>query len=271
MMSTPLDDGLRIDDDDITLEGDQPKGPAASGGGVYFKLLLAGVVAAGLVVILVVILSSPSGRPGRPGVPGIAAGVRTDSARVAALARQVRDLQQDVKVLRENLGKLALNLKRLQELGAASGGPVKAAALRPLVIRIVDDRLKKKVRALRPPTSTQTNTRLAALGRRVQVLERQLAGLKKAASRPVRPKPKPDKKKKKKTATRPKSFFGEGGSGSVKVITHTVKSDENLFRIAKRYRDRGYRVTAKDIQRWNKISDPKKVWKGMRLKIQLRR
>jgi hypothetical protein len=261
MVSTPLDDGLRIDEDDITLDRDEPKGPAAAGGGVYFKLLLAGVVAAGLVVILVVILSSPPRHPGRPGVTAAANQGPAASAQVAALTQQVKDLKQEVKVIRDDLNRVAQDLKKLQALGAAGTGPVRAAALRPVVNRIVDERLKKTIRSLKRASRSAAGAEVAALSRRLHAVEQRLAHLAKrapVARKPpaTRPRPKPA----------PRSWFGETGAARPKLVIHQVQANETLFRIAQKYR-----VSVPELRRWNKNIKPENLRQGMKIRVYVKR
>ncbi len=268
-VSTPLDDGLRIDEDDITLDRDEPKGPAAPGGGVYFKLLLAGVVAAGLVVILVVILSSPPRQPGRPGTTTPSVRGRIAPAQAAALAQQVNDLRQEVKVIRDDMAKLAQDLKKLRELGAASGGAIKAAALRPVVNRLVDERLKRTVRGLRRASRSGTSAELTALSRRLKTVEQRLARLAKKAAvapRPSATRPRTTAVKPPRPKTPARSWFGQTSAARPKLVIHQVKANETLFRIAQKYR-----VSVPDLRRWNKNIDPKDLRAGMKIRVYVKR
>jgi hypothetical protein len=262
-VSTPLDDGLRIEDDDITLDSDEPKGPAAPGGGVYFKLLLAGVVAAGLVVILVVILSSPARHPGRPGAASYAGRGGIDPAQVAAVTQQVKDLKQEVKVIRDDLEKLAQEIKRLKDLGAAAGGTVKAAALRPVVARIVDDRLKKAIRGLKRASGPPTAPALTALSRRVRAVEQRLAHLARRAPAARKPPARTTVKRPKPPA---RSWFGSTSAAKPKLVIHQVKANETLFRIARKYQ-----VSVPQLRRWNKNIDPQSLRQGMKIRIYVKR
>lgn len=267
--TTPLDEGLKLEEDDISLDRDEPDRSASPGGGIYFKLGVAAVVAAGLVVILLVILSPSSHRRPGPGVTGPSVGSDAGklSSQVAALAKQVQDLRQDVKDIRTDLDQVARDLKKIKPLSGAPAGSGGAAALTSRL----DARLAKIRARLRRLEKAKTAQRLNALdGRLVRLrvkvdrLTKAPAGRRPAArSSRAATKTAPVKRPPIKRASR--SFFADPTAGRTRLTVHRVADGETLYRIARKYG-----VTVADLRRWNNNLDPTKVRKGMKLKVYLR-
>ncbi|MBU1740418.1 MAG: LysM peptidoglycan-binding domain-containing protein [Proteobacteria bacterium] len=271
--ATPLDEGLKLEDDDISLDRDEPGRSASLGGGIYFKLGVAAVVAAGLVVILLVILSSSSRRPTGPGGagPGIGSDPVKLSSQMAALAKKVQELKQDVKDIRTDLEQVARDLKKIKPLSGAAGGRVNATALMSRLNRGLDDRLTKIKTRLRRLEKAKTALRLTALNGRLKRLQGRVDRLAKAragrrpAARSTRAGPKAGQVKRPPAKRTGRSFFDDPSSGRTRLRVHRVEEGETLYRIARKY---GVAVT--DLRRWNDNIDPTKVRKGMKLKVHLR-